>query len=130
MDTEEDPDWLGEDMIQRNGSRITVPEAVVDAGIVTPEAPVFWALDDEGLVLSNDRAPFADAGRARLLGEATLGPDREVTLPSEIADREGFDAGDILHFVTAPAFDPDRVCRILSEDRSEQLRSEMSEWRR
>ena len=118
-----DREWLGEDMIQRNGDRITVPPEVVDREIATPGEPLFWAEDDEGVVVSKRREFFADADRFRLLGESDLDGDRETSIPPEITDRDGFGAGDILHFVASDGLSAEGACRVMTEDASEQFRS-------
>lgn len=121
MDTDEDMQWLGEDMIQQNGERITVPSEVVEAGIVEPGNSVFWAADDDGVVLSKRRDVFDAGNQFQLLGETTLMGNREVMLPSEVSERVGVDAGDILHFATANSLRSEHVCRVMTEDVSERV---------
>ena len=122
MEEDRDRNWFGEDMIQRNGDRITLPPAVAEAGIAEPGETVYWGEDESGVLLSKRRGRFEDADRFRLLGETTVADDREVTIPDGITTREGFDAGDILHFVASDAL-ADDACRVMTEDASERPRS-------
>lgn len=118
-ETGAEADWLGEDMIQRTGDRITVPPEVVEAGVVEPGEPVFWAEASGEVIISKRRAAFGDGERFRLLGETTLQADRETALPAAVAGRDGFEAGDILHFVRGESTGTAPVCRVLPEDASE-----------
>lgn len=119
MNPADDEDWLGEDTIQQNGNRITVPPEVIDAGIVDRGAPVFWAVDAEGVVFSKHRVPFEETDQFRLLGESSLDENRKTPFPAEVTDREGFAAGAILHFVRAETDATTPVGRILTEDTAE-----------
>lgn len=123
MDTDDDLVWLGEDMIQQNGTHITMPSEVVTAGIVEPGQPVFWAVDDEGVLISQQRSVFEQMEQVQMLGETAMMANMEVKLPSEVTKRNGFDSGDILHFVADGAVDVEQVCRVMTEDMSEQLES-------
>lgn len=104
---------------------MALPKQLMEFGLATVDAAVFWAYDpeEEVVVLSQHRDTFAETDRYTFVEEEQVGVNRVVSVPMplmedyqgvEIVDESrAFEYGEQLHFATTADFAPDDICMVL-----------------
>lgn len=120
--------WLGTNPIHEEESRVTLPKQLVELGLASVDAAVFWGYDaeEDAVVLSRRREEFADGDRFTFVEEEQVGVDRVTSIPLplmegyqgvEVVDESrAFEYGERLHFATTADLAAADACMALSRD--------------